>query len=310
MSSLVCRVCNSHQVKIHHFKEMMMQTYAPFDYLECFDCGSVVIKDFPKDMSSYYGGQYYSMQSLEPSHTKRKRFKKITQKLEKQISGADSDSTFEYFAYGKLSLQTQQKILDVGCGSGHLLYHLKELGFKHVQGIDPFLAKDIHYPNELHIYKKGIDEVQEKFDVILFNHSLEHVENPAKILETAKDLLLPGGKIVVRIPIIGYCWHVYREYWFGLDAPRHFFLFSKKGLELTANKVGLKLADTIFDCTLAHIISSEMYKSRSENNKEKSYPPLLKRIMKKWTYFKYQTVLNELNKQGFSDQAAFVLTKD
>lgn len=310
--STICRVCASSLLKIHHFQELMNQSHKPFDYLECFQCGSVVIKDFPKDMSPFYSGSYYSMHVLDPKHVRRKRFKRITQKLSNHITGSEEDQTFEFYAYGKLGLKTEQRILDVGCGSGHLLYHLKELGFDKIQGIDPFLGQDIHYPNGLSILKKGIEQIQEQYDVILFNHSLEHVENPQKILELAKRILAPQGKIVVRIPIIGYSWHVYKQYWFGLDAPRHFFLFSQVGLELTAKNVGLKLQETIFDCTLAHIISSEMYRNRELGVVEKKYSPfldfLIGRFVKKWRNYKYQTVLNELNIQKFSDQAAFVLT--
>src|SRR5690606_40432851 len=33
-------------------------------------------------------------------------------------------------------------ILDVGCGAGHLLLHLRNLGFSNLTGVDPFLPAD------------------------------------------------------------------------------------------------------------------------------------------------------------------------
>ncbi len=39
------------------------------------------------------------------------------------------------------------RILDVGCGTGVLLYSLSNLGFRHLLGVDKFIDRDIQYAN-------------------------------------------------------------------------------------------------------------------------------------------------------------------
>lgn len=307
MSVFACRVCNSPQVKVHSCKEFMFNTHAVFDYIECLDCESLVIKEIPSDMTSYYSNSYYSMQLLAPEVVNRKGFTRLTEKFGKELAASKVDKQFEYRVVAAMKPNLNDKICDVGCGSGHLIYHMKNLGFKNVTGIDPFLEKDVTYSNGLVIKKLHLRDVKEKYDLIMFNHSLEHVEDPAELLRLAKGKLTDKGKILVRIPIVGYCWNVYGKYWFGLDAPRHFYLYSVKGFSHLATQLGLKIQKTHFDCSIAHIVSSEMYKRRDLGIPEKVYPWWLKRIAKKWQHFKYQIVVNELNKQGFSDQAGFVL---
>ena len=51
----------------------------------------------------------------------------------------------EYFLAGKLGVAAGDNILDVGCGNGMFLYGLKNMGFKNVIGIDPFIENNIEY---------------------------------------------------------------------------------------------------------------------------------------------------------------------
>ena len=44
---------------------------------------------------------------------------------------------------------------------------------------------------------------EEKFDLIMLNHSLEHMENPREILIHAKTLLKSEGKLMVSVPVVG-----------------------------------------------------------------------------------------------------------
>lgn len=309
MSISICRLCFSNETEIHRCKEFMFNTLAEFDYIECRMCGSVSIKEIPENMTPYYSNNYYSMHQLTPEITERKRFKKLTYKLKKELAAKEVDKTFEYKVLASMKPKLEDKICDVGCGSGHLIYHMKNLGYKNIIGNDPFLEADIVYPNGLVIQKKKLSEVHEKFDLIMFNHSLEHVENPGKYLRLAKERLNPKGKILVRIPIIGYNWHVYKQYWFGLDAPRHFHLFSVKGLSIVAKQQGLKIQEINYDSCLAGIVNSEIYKRRDQGIPEITYPWWSKRFFKKWNNFKNQILVNEFNKQGFSDQAGFILTQ-
>src|SRR6185436_10142585 len=114
-------------------------------------------------------------------------------------------------------------ILDVGAGAGKLLLDLNFLGFRNLVGVDPFIEKDIYHPSGVKILKKELKEMDQEFDLVMFNHSFEHMPEPLAILRKAHQLVRPGHFLVVRIPLAGsFAWRKYGVDWMALDAPRHF----------------------------------------------------------------------------------------
>ncbi|MGR9107880.1 MAG: bifunctional 2-polyprenyl-6-hydroxyphenol methylase/3-demethylubiquinol 3-O-methyltransferase UbiG [Gammaproteobacteria bacterium] len=98
-----------------------------------------------------------------------------------------------------------QRILDVGCGGGILSEALARLGAE-VTGID--LSEDLIEIAELHGLESGIEAKYRKisaeslaatepasFDCITCMEMLEHVPEPASIVEACSNLVKPGGKV-------------------------------------------------------------------------------------------------------------------
>jgi len=94
-------------------------------------------------------------------------------------------------------------VLDVGCGGGLLSEALAAQSAK-VTGID--LAPAVLETARLHLYESGLQieylersaealaaERPQQFDVITCMEMLEHVPDPAAIVEACADLLKPGG---------------------------------------------------------------------------------------------------------------------
>src|SRR5207248_1536148 len=117
----------------------------------------------------------------------------------------------EHFTWMKTTgVQPGEAILDVGCGNGSLLSRLYRMGFTNLTGIDPFINAS-HDEGPINIYRKSIEEVDQKFDLIMMHHSLEHMLHPQEALKKAYSLLPPGRFLLVRIPIMGhYGWHTYK----------------------------------------------------------------------------------------------------
>src|SRR3989338_833609 len=89
------------------------------------------------------------------------------------------------------------KILDYGCGNGKFVAYLKKRGFN-VDGYDPSLsAVKMARENNLPVYK-AIPE--NKNDLIMFWHSLEHSDTPLNDLKKCKQYFLPGAKLLIAAP--------------------------------------------------------------------------------------------------------------
>jgi SAM-dependent methyltransferase len=76
------------------------------------------------------------------------------------------------------------------------------------------------------IYRKGvIQDLTEKFDTIIYIDVLEHIEKDAEELSTAKQLLKPGGYILVLSPAFQSLYNPFDK------AIGHFRRYSKKQLK-------------------------------------------------------------------------------
>ena len=202
-------------------------------------------------------------------------------------------------------------ILDVGCGKGILLHKMKESGFENVLGIDPFIDDTISYPNGLKILKKDFNELDGKFDFIMFNHSFEHMENPLEVMKQSNRLLNKNKFLLLRIPVAdSYAFKHYRENWCSLDAPRHLFLHTKKSIELLAKQSGFEIKKINYDSRSWQLWGSEQYSKNISLMDERSYYINPKKsIFTKNEIDEFEKRVIELNKNGEGDQAEFYLQK-
>ena len=152
-------------------------------------------------------------------------------------------------------------VLDVGCGSvPNRLIALRALGPRRVLGIDLFIERDVVVAG-VPLRKARIEDIDDRFDLVWFHHSLEHVPDPRRALGAAARMLRPGGRVVVRTPVMGMAlWQRYGTDWWELDAPRHLFVFSAAGLERIARDAGLELEEVTQETGAKEFIGSEQYR--------------------------------------------------
>jgi SAM-dependent methyltransferase len=132
-------------------------------------------------------------------------------------------------------------VLEVGCGDGQRLAQLRARGWD-VQGleVDERAAAQAQSVFGVPVYLGSLDQAafrDEEFDVVAMNHVLEHVHDPLRLLGECKRVLKPGGLLVSITPNTqGWVHRRFGACWYGLDPPRHLFLFSRKTLEQVARK--------------------------------------------------------------------------
>jgi SAM-dependent methyltransferase len=208
-------------------------------------------------------------------------------------------------------LQSQTRVLDVGCGAGLIIYDLAELGYQGMLGIDPFIERDLHYSNGARVRKVGIEDVTGKWDLLMFHHSFEHMPDPAATLRRVHDLLEVGGHCLLRVPTVSsFAWQHYGTEWVQLDAPRHLYLFSRPSIERLAAANGFELVNVTYDSDAFQFWGSEQYRRGIPLKSELSYavnPTAATFTAKQMLDFSRRA--KKLNRAGQGDQAAFYLRK-
>ena len=317
---LSCRICGcSENSGTHSAREMMYGSREEFLYFRCGRCGCLQIAEIPDDLSRHYPKDYCSFKpSLEKrfSNTFRNVFRLSRYRyavLRTGLFGRVLHALAPKADLDKLShigLTENSRVLDVGCGSGSLLYKLRSIGMKNLLGVDAFIDKDIEYANGLRVQRKSIDKVEGEWDCVVFSYSLEHMPDQLSTLSSAARLLAAGGTCYVRIPLSSsYAWEHYGVNWVQLDAPRHLFLHSMDSFELLVREAGLKIGQVIHDSTVFQLWASELYE-RDIPLLEDGSRTSPDSVFSSAEMDAFRKKVRQLNRDKRGDQATFYLEKE
>ena len=274
-----CRICGAEaSCPEYTVREMMYGTRETFRYVQCAQCGCLQIAEIPDDLARHYPADYYSqLPRDEPAAAQGLKGRLVRWYCRSAALRpgsawaaavrsrlpipADFDEFGHYLVEARLQ-SANERILDVGCGSSpHRLAAFARCGFTAVEGVDPFIPADTRY-HGIPVYRKTIDQVDGRFGLIMFHHSLEHVPDPVATLKTAARLIRPGGTCLVRIPVTDtYFWNTFGVDWAELDAPRHLYLMAPRTMDTLAHQTGFRLRKTTFDSQGWEIAASQQYQA-------------------------------------------------
>lgn len=140
-------------------------------------------------------------------------------------------------------------VLDVGCSTGDLLTEIGALGDFKLFGVEykPSAAETARQRG-IHVWQGDFEDAAippASMDLIVMQHVLEHVRDPAKVLAIVARVLKPGGVIVGELPNLR-SWDaaLFGRYWGGGHAPRHLWHFTPDTLRALLERTGLREATT------------------------------------------------------------------
>lgn len=230
MNNTACPVCNESKSTIL-FK--VLKTGEEYHVNRCSNCGSVyTFFGHQIDVNELYDGNDYTVKD-----TRKSVFFKIQKweyrsviKLIKKISGHKSP-----------------KILDFGSGKGLFLHFADQQGCE-VKGIESsgpraayareYFGLDIN--SEYYLSGSVFDM---KFDALTLFHVLEHLQNPAELLNNlVRSNLKSGGLLIAEVPNFGSWQSKWAgKSWLHLDLPRHLSHFTDASLAKIVNSSGCRI---------------------------------------------------------------------
>lgn len=253
-----CPLCHSSEFTNVLVAKDYTTTQENFQIQKCVNCQFVFTN--PRPPANAIGKYYLSDNYI--SHMDG------SQKLLDKIYLAARKFTLRW----KEQLITKQQhigeLLDVGCGTGEFINHMKTTGWQ-VAGMEPTETAREKATQKIQqkIYK-NLAGVNQQFNVITLWHVLEHVHELNETIEKIKLLLNDTGTIFIAVPN-----HespdatFYHQHWAAYDVPRHLWHFSKTTMQHLMNKHGLKIQKIIPMKLDAYYVSllSEKYKSPSQS---------------------------------------------
>lgn len=129
-------------------------------------------------------------------------------------------------------IQSEDKVLEIGCASGWVRSALKERGINNYTGLDISPPADI--VGDINNWKE-LDLKPCSFDVIVAFEVVEYVD----CFQACYDLLRPGGKMLITTPVPGTDWILSITEFLGLNQKRtspHNHLVRLKKIQLFHKK--------------------------------------------------------------------------
>ena len=233
-----CLVCGGHEISL--WREVFDDRYGHpdlFKLMRCQDCGHLMTMPMPDEdeLANLYG-TYYPRKNITSAQitTQAEKVGVAFSKIRRWWMGDDN--------HGQYHMQSGERMLDIGCGSGLSLLEAKQLGVEawgieadpNVKRFADELGLRIHqgslYDNPFEGYT---------FDLVVLNQVIEHIPDPVKTLELIKSRLTNDGRVILVFPNVNSLWcKLSGTRWINWHIPYHLHHFSKKTFTQMAERCG------------------------------------------------------------------------
>jgi len=228
-STFACPACGALSVAGEQLvgRDNMHGLPGTFAVATCAECGSgVTLPLLPaSELGQFYPDGYYSYVLPERRSSRALALALIRRRGDKALRSSPLNV---------LASMPPGNLLDVGCGRGDIGSAFVARGWT-VSGVEPsedacIAARE----RDIDAFAGTLEEAPfppGHFDAILFQHSLEHVAVPREDIRRARELLRPGGVLIISLPnFASWQRRRFQADWRHLDVPRHRTHFTSSGL--------------------------------------------------------------------------------
>jgi len=229
-----CPVCDSKEIQKDFFsnlKDSYEMTAERFNFNKCKKCNLLFISNpvSEKEIHKLYSNNYGDNQFYKNNFFEDIRFFLINRQLD--------------FVISKIKMEgVKLNALDIGCGQGVYSKALIRKEFN-VTAVD-FKIRTVKELKNLGInaIEEDIKKLKfnEKFDLIILSHVIEHLYRPEYLIKKMKKLLSPKGIIYLKTPNSEFLFLNIMTSTSLFDTPRHINIFSPNSLIKLFEKQGFE----------------------------------------------------------------------
>ncbi len=218
----MCALCGSSHLKLHTTLKGGYRIFV------CRDCTNALT--YPKPTAQYDDHPFFAHAKVDES-----RWRSYSRQLIQFI---------------KQNYGSKGRLLDVGCSHGLLLEEARLAGFD-AHGVEPSRSAVQYCQNRGLNVQHGYLEVDSfpshSFDVVVMSHVIEHVPEPVRLIEIARDILSPQGVLCLcQTNYEGTLPKYFGKYWSYWVQHEHYYHFSLQGIHTLLKAVGLQVvAETL-----------------------------------------------------------------
>jgi len=211
-----------------------------FAVSQCRDCGQIVTVPRLSDaaLPALYATYYPRKQVAIKDIVRESRAAGSTlRRILRWIHGTNNQ--------GQYLARPGQRVLDIGCGSCLSLLEAKSLGAEpygveadpNVEWIARELGLRVHIGSLLDDPFPGVF-----FDLVVLNQVIEHVPDPAALLNRLRTILAPGGRIFLSFPNTRSLWcRWFGPCWINWHIPYHLHHFHIDSFSKFATRCGFRI---------------------------------------------------------------------
>lgn len=265
MQTINCNICGSSQSDklLDGYDRYTVVDKTSFTLVKCRSCGLIYMNPQPSmaELAKYYPADYppYQPQAIFVYGPILRSIQSLYHRISPpRVTAAKAAA---------VSTDTSvKKVLDFGCGAGHTLVRLQA---QHPQwqlfGFDISANKEVKKIGNVTIYYDDFEKMEgdfesNSFDIIYLNNVLEHVLDPHETLTRLRNLLKPGGDMIIEIPnIASIKFRIFGKYFSSLDIPRHLYHFSPTTIKQLCDKAHLTINSIEFAGTPKSTMLSTHY---------------------------------------------------
>lgn len=241
MREIDCPLCDvDHSEPVAQVHDRLLGIEGKFTLVRCSQCGLLYLNPQPtvEEVSQYYPPDYDSYVGIHPNDRLS------------WLRRASVDYGLHKRCQAVMRYKEEGRLLEIGCANGMFLNAIRKSGSWDVYGVD-INEHAVQYAREqleLDVFLGQLEEAHfpdDFFDVVVLWDVLEHLPNPKSALLEIHRVLASDGWLIFRVPNLdSFDAKLFGPYWAGLDAPRHFFVFSEATLNQLLEVSGFTLRRT------------------------------------------------------------------